>query len=144
MFFVSSVDGLKSESTYNVRAYAVNERGVQYGQIKQLITSESPYMPEVKTGSFESITDSSASVTGNILAVGNGSISKHGHCWSMTGMPDLRDGFNDLGSTSMEGEFTSTITSLNAGQTYYIRAYAINNSDTAYGERISFYTNPAK
>jgi hypothetical protein len=41
------------------------------------------------------------------------------------------------------GSFTSNITGLDPGTTYYIRAYATNSTGTGYGETKSFSTQPA-
>ncbi len=45
---------------------------------------------------------------------------------------------NDGGGT---GAFTSQLTGLDPGVTYYVRAYAINTAGTAYGTITNFTTN---
>ena len=42
------------------------------------------------------------------------------------------------------GIFTSNLTSLEPGTTYYVRAYATNSVGTAYGNELSFTTTPVE
>jgi hypothetical protein len=45
-----------------------------------------------------------------------------------------------VASTLSGNVFTCNLTNLNPGTTYYVRAYAINNIGTSYGEEIQFIT----
>jgi hypothetical protein len=48
-----------------------------------------------------------------------------------------------LGAKNSTGAFTSSITGLSSGTTYYVRAYATNSAGTVYGNQVSFTTLPA-
>ena len=48
-----------------------------------------------------------------------------------------------MSNGSGTGSFTSSLTGLTAGTTYYVRAYAINSVDTSYGNQITFTTTAA-
>jgi uncharacterized protein (TIGR02145 family) len=45
-----------------------------------------------------------------------------------------------VAGTTANGTFTSNITGLDFNRTYYVRAFAINSVDTAYGSAVSFTT----
>ncbi len=43
---------------------------------------------------------------------------------------------------TLVGAFTSSMTDLSAGTTYYVRAYATNTAGTSYGDDVEFTTSP--
>lgn len=86
--------------------------------------------------SFSDITETSFSIKGTILSTGGLGISSYGHCWSEHDTPTIdSDKKNNFGNTTEIKEFTSKISGLDAGKTYYIRTYAVNNKGTAYSEQ---------
>jgi len=54
------------------------------------------------------------------------------------GTPTIEDNVTDKGAAAATGPYTATITGLTAGETYYVRAYAVNTIGTVYGEEVSF------
>ncbi|NVO21558.1 MAG: hypothetical protein HXX13_17790 [Bacteroidetes bacterium] len=84
------------------------------------------------------ITAYTASSGGTVLSDGGAPITARGVCWSTSQNPTIAD------SKSMDGTgigtFTSQITGLSIGTTYYVRAYATNNVGTGYGNQVSFTT----
>ncbi|MBR5832398.1 MAG: hypothetical protein IKY79_07270 [Bacteroidales bacterium] len=94
-------------------------------------------LPTVTTNSVISITNS-AQCGGNVTSDGGATVTQRGVCWSTYQNPTIYD------YTTYDGEgtgvFTSYITNLLPGTTYYVRAYATNSEGTAYGNQISFTT----
>jgi len=70
---------------------------------------------------------------------GGGNVTAKGVCWSTSQSPTLDDDFTDEGPGT--GSFTSNLTGLADGTTYYVRAYATNSAGTAYGNEVSFTTD---
>src|SRR5207248_2347685 len=69
------------------------------------------------------------------------SVTSAGVCWSTAANPTVADAHtNDY---PFPNSFSSSITGLNIGTTYYLRAYAINSAGIAYGNQISFTTSSA-
>lgn len=71
-----------------------------------------------------------------------GGITQKGVCWNTTGTPTTADSKTEEGTG--DGAFTSTMTGLTQGTTYYVRAYAINSVGTAYGTQMTFRTQIIK
>ncbi|MFO0973803.1 MAG: hypothetical protein U1A27_10245 [Phycisphaerae bacterium] len=92
--------------------------------------------PTVATASVSSITSSSASCGGNVTAAGSASVTARGVCWSTSSSPTTADSHTSDGSGT--GSFSSSLTGLSPGTTYYVRAYATNSVGTAYGSEVSF------
>jgi len=93
------------------------------------------------TTAASAITGNTASSGGNVLDVGSSDLTARGVCWSTTTGPtvDLSTKTSDAIGTGT-GTFTSGLTSLSLGTTYYVRSYATNSSGTGYGTEVSFTT----
>ena len=94
--------------------------------------------PTVTTIPPSTITQTTIISGGNISSDGGTTVTARGICWNMMPNPTIAnsktaDGFGT-------GSFTSSLTGLTAGTTYYIRAYATNSGGTSYGNEISFST----
>lgn len=99
-------------------------------------------IPELTTTPITNITFTSATSGGIATSDGRSAITAKGVCWSISQNPTTTDSKTNDGSST--GQFISNITGLTAGTLYYVRAYAINNVGTAYGDEISFSTNALK
>ncbi|MDD3431724.1 MAG: FISUMP domain-containing protein, partial [Bacteroidales bacterium] len=116
------------ESYYFDKAYGFSVRCIK-DTIAPLAITTSP---------VTSITAISAQSGGNITYDGGSPITVRGLCWNSSGDPTTADYKTEEGSGI--GEFTSTMTGLQPNTTYYVRAYASSDSDTSYGESLTFTT----
>ncbi|MBP7497771.1 MAG: DUF1566 domain-containing protein [Bacteroidales bacterium] len=94
--------------------------------------------PEVTTDTISSITETTAVGGGNVISDNGSAITARGLCWNNSPNPDLSNNFTTEGAGT--GSFTSNITGLSQGTTYYVRAYATNGFGTEYGNEITFTT----
>ncbi len=133
--FVVSLNNLNENTTYYVRAYAINSIGTAYGNEISFTTYA---LPSITTDTATSVTVNSAITGGNITFDGNTPILQRGICWSLSPNPTINDSITTNGSGT--GTFISNLTALNDDTTYYIRAYAINRVGIAYGGELSFTT----
>jgi len=83
----------------------------------------------------------SVNVTGNVTDEGDSEVTMRGFVWSTAQNPTLETNEGKTEEGTGLGEFTSTISDLKYGTTYYVRSYAINLQGTAYGVEKSFTTN---
>jgi uncharacterized protein (TIGR02145 family) len=139
--FTSSMADLTENTNYYVRAYATNSRGTSYGEERSFTTGKTPtVLPTVTTTIITAITSSGAVSGGNITSDGGATVTTRGVCWSKTANPTTSDTRTEDGTGS--GSYTSTIEGLNPGTIYHLRAYATNSDGTAYGDDLTFTTNP--
>lgn len=138
--FTSNLTQLTPGTKYYVRAYATNEAGTGYGSQQSFNTSEI-LLATVTTADITSMTQTTAVSGGNITSDGGGSITAKGVCWSTNQNPTVADSKTTDGSGT--GSFTSNLTGLAAGTSYYVRAYATNGAGTAYGSQEDFTTPSA-
>ena len=139
--FSSNVTGLAANTTYYVRAYAINSQGTAYGNGISFTTSQTLSLPTITTSSASSISTNSAVLGGTVVSDGNATVTERGIVYSTTPNPTTSNTKVAIGSGT--GSFISTVTGLAANTTYYVRVYAINNQGTAYGNGISFTTSKA-
>ena len=132
--YSSSITGLTSGTLYYLRAYATNSAGTAYGNE---ITFTTLTLPILTTASLTSISSTSAVSGGNITSDGGSAITERGVCWNTTGSPTIASPKTSNGTGT--GSFTSSISGLTAGNTYYVRAYATTGLGTAYGNELVFY-----
>jgi len=95
-------------------------------------------VPAVESLNISNVTATTASGGGYVSRDGGSTVTARGMCWSTAQQPKVSDSKTvDGGGT---GSFTSNITGLTPGTTYYIRAYATNSTGTSYGSQSSFAT----
>ena len=136
--FTSNITELSQNTTYYVRAYATDEEGnTSYGEEKSFVTMEM-LVPTVTTSEVTDITVISAVCGGEVTSDGNVAVTSRGVCWSTEQNPTIEDSKTTDGDGV--GVFTSNISELSQGTTYYVRAYAVNEMGVAYGEEVSFST----
>ncbi|MCK4346313.1 MAG: hypothetical protein KAX05_13600 [Bacteroidales bacterium] len=97
---------------------------------------------KITTGEITDTTTTTATVKGVIIDAGEKGINEHGHCWSTSQNPTVSVSTKtQLGSNNSAGSFTSRLTNLSPGITYYVKAYATNSEETVYGNETSFSTS---
>jgi len=97
---------------------------------------ENPSPPQLTTRDIEEIDVTTVACGGKILSDGNSDIFQKGICISLNDKPSMQDQYTIEGYGN--GDFTS-ILSLEPGDTYYLRAYAVNGAGIGYGD-IRFIT----
>jgi hypothetical protein len=139
--FTSALTGLIPGTIYYVRAYATNAMGTNYGAMVQFTTTAATIPTNITTNALSSITMTTAAGGGNVVGDGGAAITAKGVCWSnSTTSPTIANSRTTDGSGV--GSFTSALTGLMPGTTYYVRAYATNSVGTVYGNVRSFVTIP--
>jgi hypothetical protein len=133
--FSSSLTGLSPSTTYYIRAYATNGAGTAYGNQVSFATIN---YPTVTTTSISAITQTTASSGGNVTSDGGTGVTARGVCWNTSPNPTTANSKTTDGSGT--GSFTSSLSGLSSGTTYYVRAYATSNAGTSYGTELSFTT----
>ena len=135
--FSFTLSGLTRAQNYYVQPFATNSKGTSYGDVTMFTTL--PSLPIVTTNDVTAITDNSAMSGGVVADDGGGEILSKGVVWSRSQNPTVENSFKtDEGSGT--GSFTSYLTALTPGRTYYVRAYAANAVGTAYGVQQEFKT----
>lgn len=135
--FIANLTDLSVETTYYVRAYATNAKGTSYGD--EITFQTNAYsLPTVNTLEPSYITNSSATVGGNVISDGGTEVTERGICYSLSTNPTISD--SKLVAGKGEGFFNVELTNLEMATTYYVRAYAVNSKGVNYGEQVSFQT----
>ena len=165
--FTATIEGLRPQTDYHVRAFATNQSGTAYGENIPFTTlapepdGETPQPPlgetpeppveetpeppveeptviMVTTGEATTITYQSAVLSGTLNdATG---VSAQGFAWSTTNtVPDTSD---NLVTTTRSGlDFIRPIAGLAQETTHYVRAFAANPDGViAWGNTVSFTT----
>ena len=137
--FTSTIENLKGNTIYFVRAYAITELGTEYGNEINFTTLPAS-LPIASTKPITSITNKTAASGGIILNDGGSDIIAKGICWSNNPNPTI---LNSNFTTEGVGidSFVSFITGLSPNASYYTRAYVTSSSGTSYGNELFFQTN---
>jgi plastocyanin len=138
--FTADLTNLTPNTTYNVRAYATNSDGTNYGN-QVTFTTPLTSVATLITTSVTSITSTTATSGGDITSDGGLPVTLRGICWSTAQNPTTSNDTTSNGSGS--GIFISHLKNLSATTTYYVRSYAVNSDGTAYGNQVSLLTKVA-
>ncbi|MES2703380.1 MAG: Ig-like domain-containing protein [Bacteroidota bacterium] len=93
--------------------------------------TSAPNAPIVTTSSISATGCTSATTGGNVTSEGGTAVIARGVAWNTTGSATISGAHTTDGTGG--GSFTSTLTGLTAGATYYVRTYATNSVGTSYG-----------
>lgn len=137
--FSASISNLEYPVTYYVRAYLTQSGKTVYGNTVSFTTV---YIPvTVTTSAATKVTDNSARLNGVIGNVGEPKYTQRGFCYSKYNyMPTISD--DKISETNyFQGNYYKDITGLEEGQTYYVRAFAIQDGEPVYGNTVMFTTS---
>ncbi|UCH14003.1 MAG: hypothetical protein JSV22_12970 [Bacteroidales bacterium] len=137
--FSGFISGLVPNTTYYLRTYATNSLGTSYGNEVSFTTPQYSE-PTLSTAPLSDISQTSVVTGGTVFDDGGNSIIDKGICWSISPAPGLSDNIQSEGAGF--GSYVSNITGLTTNTSYYVRAYAYNSEDTAFGNEIYFTTLP--
>lgn len=144
--FNAVISGLSTDTEYYIRAYAKNDIGTGYGDIKEFKTLDAK--PGVSTLSAENVTPDTAEIWGEITELGPlGEDPDLYFGWGQESLPysdELRpedyENYVSLGTGGL-GKFFHEITSgLITGETYYFRAFAHNSAGLRAASNEKFFT----
>lgn len=143
--FTATLQDLKPNTSYRIRAYGINSKGTGYSSESLLVTTENAAAPTPSAIKCTEPGAVSLTVQASIVDAGTSKVTEMGFCWSKeTSEPTTSMGLHRACEPDANGEFSTTITELDANSTYYIRAYAVNAQGTGYGEVFRFNTTEEK
>jgi hypothetical protein len=127
-----------TEGAKNITLEVKDSQGNIGTSSKAIVINNTLFSPMVSTAIASNITTSSFTIGGSVIANGASTITAYGVCWATTQNPTIANSKTNDGTGL--GSFTSSITGLTAGTTYYIRAYATNSTTTSYGSQVTVAT----
>lgn len=136
--FTTTLSGLTAGTTYYARAYAINKAGVSYGPEVSFTTLSELTAPTVITTGSTSVRNVSMIIKGNVTEWGGTAVTERGVTWATSNNPTIET--NKLTAGEDIGSYQVFIDGLTPETKYYVRAYAINSSGTAYGEELEVTT----
>jgi len=110
-------------------------------QVGARVYASSATAPTVTTTAVTSITSTTAISGGNVTSDGGSAVTARGVCWNTSTNPTIANSKTSNGTGT--GSYSSSLTGLSNGVTYYVRAYATNSVGTAYGSNVSFVAENA-
>jgi uncharacterized protein (TIGR02145 family) len=137
--FSHRINGLIEGKDYFVKAYAKNDNGTSYGEIKNF-TTYAKSKPTVTTSAVSDTTVNSATCGGEVTSDGNSAVTVRGVVWNTSVDPTLDSYLGITNDGDGIGSFVSQLTDLEDSTTYYVCAYATNGKETEYGEFYEFTT----
>jgi pectate lyase len=147
-----TADSYASTAAWSLRTVTINNPAVRYIRFSSnsnsglyidnvLITNAGAPGVTTTTTPPADITQTSAVVGGNITSAGLTTITKCGVCYNDTGLPDINS--NKLEVAGTTGVFSGTLSGLQIGKTYYVKAYAQTTQGISYGLVVPFTTRAA-
>lgn len=143
--FDGYLGGLSANTTYYYRAYARNSSSANcYGSVRSFKTSYNDgyngnyyYDRPAVTTRTPSLQADRVILNGNVDSRGGSRITSYGFYWGTSSDPETRV---EVGTDNISSNqaFSYSLSYLNQGQTYYVKAYARNSYGTAYGSVVRF------
>ena len=134
--FYFTLEDLELNTTYYVVAYAVNDNGIAFGEIRSFITQAE--LPVVKTAEATDVTARDATIAGKVVYNGGADIIEQG--WYLSTLPDPLGASEPIIDETGETTFSKVVTNLEPNTNYFIVAFARNIQGIGYGNIESFTT----
>jgi hypothetical protein len=142
--FVSLLTGLTPNTTYHVRAYAINTAGVGYGKDIAFTTPAVVVIPSIKTTVAGSVTQTTIENTGGYNIIGYTDIDYYAMQYKIsTSGTWLLSPALPLSGPLGVNQFTLNISGLPPSMTpttYNYRAYMVVNGSPYYGDELTIQT----
>lgn len=141
--FTLKLEGLPTEETIQAYAWAIREVNGQelrgQGDWIEFTLAQTVQPATVTQTTVRDITVHTVSAIAEVTSNGGSEITESGFYYSTThALPDERD--LHVSSLTTGNNITANLVGLEEGQTYYIRAYAINQAGLSYGTVGNFQT----
>lgn len=129
---------LTPNTTYYYMAYSLNSNNSpSFGMVETFKTTDLK-VPTLTKVTVTNIGVASATLSSTVSDEGGAPVTERGFVYATTANPTTAKTKVAVGTG--KGDFTTTLTNLVKGTTYYIRSYAINSKGISYGEESSFVT----
>ena len=145
---ILSLTNLQAGTAYYVRGFAENNNGVAYGEILTFTTQAAiptleTFMPSQITAS--TVSSGGSSIQSDFINDGGSALTAKGLIWGTNSNLIIETvgnyiAYNCSGANCNNLGFSQTVQGLQANTIYYIRAFAVNEIGTGYGEVLSFTT----
>lgn len=133
---------LKPTTTYYIRAFAMmKDGGLVYGDLKEFTTSDFQ-LADMKMEEPGEILSREAVMNASILYSGDYPVNQYGFVYST--VPDVileSNGARTVLAQKEGDRLSGTLTELETGTTYYVKAYAQTEQGTGYSDEIQFTTS---
>lgn len=130
-----SVNNLEYETTYYYRAYVIQNGNPIYGNVVSFTTTWQE--ATVLTLDPTNVEGNSAKLKGQVTYAGDPKYHMQGFCYSTSSYPTINDQKVER-PNSITGIYSMDITNLEAGVTYYVRAFVRQGEKVIYGDIKSF------
>jgi len=138
-----TISNFIENTSYYFTVYTYNLTENCYNGVSPLNGQSTTYgRATVSTGSIWDIKANSASVSGNVTLDNGLDVYEKGIVYGTTTSPTTGDN-KKIATEIGTGTYSVELNSLNSSNDYYVRAYAINDAGTAYGDEKTFRTDDA-
>jgi len=135
--FKVNLSRLQANTIYYARAYAVNEKGVGYGN-EIIFTTASIALPVLEIGDTKVAGAHDIWLNVSVPLKGDLEIDEIGVVYGISSQPTLED--HKITQDQFENTFIQRITGLEQQTIYYIRSYAITSYAVTYSDEITTST----
>ena len=130
-----TLNNLEYETTYYYRAYVIQNGNPIYGNVVSFTTTWQE--ATVLTLDPTNVEGNSAKLKGQVTYAGDPKYHMQGFCYSTSSYPTINDQKVER-PNSITGIYSMDITNLEAGVTYYVRAFVRQGEKVIYGDIKSF------
>lgn len=118
------------------------KKDIKPGETNPLPPVQSNKAPKLVTNPASNLSVFAVVLSGKLTDTGGSKIIQVGIVVDTVAMATVKKHFNQFVATQInpDGSFSSNIGYLPSNVTFYVRAYAINSTDTAYGNEVKFTT----